>query len=1008
MINNTSIKQKKITNNNYSYKQYDKKPITKDQLTPENIINILQSKSKSKENLKILSKFLKKNESLMKILQNNSSKSMNSSEEEINMDTIINTLSNQFEYQYLQGNCSLFNYGDIGDKFYFIVKGEVNILIPKEFDMELTSVEYLNYLINLYKLKEVELLSKTIDLNCHKLNLSFEFIELLVNVEKEHMLIEDLVDSKKDKDLPLKNLVSPLIKSSINTPHRTNNLTNPSNFQNQEEQFQRNATKRSSFNSPIQTTHLQQLMTMKRQSSFKFDFKQEETIKSVPRSNKKRLTKFELNKNVKKNEISKLNVEEYCSLIENPGKFLSKLYIIMNRAKSKGYSIGIYEETLVKHNKKQENEKILLRNMTKDEEERYKKSENEEYLREKETYRIYKYLNIKSMKTGDLFGDIALQTTKNKRTATVYVIDQTHLLFLIKDSFDSTIGMINSKILNEKYRFFNRFDILNHYNNQLLYENFYYFFKEVKVSKGQRIITQGEEISKIFFVKSGDFLVYITSSIRKMKENFNLKTDVCERFVLEENNPVFNRFINKIRCFTVKILHSGEFLFVEYSQSKVFKDKDLSYFNIECVSDKGEVFCLEKRDLYNILESYNRLNTNTNSHSHISKGVISNEKDNSSNAISDDKEVPLKLFNFHKETNKIHNSFLKLVKVKRIIMKNRLNSIIDQLFKVFDTLNSRKTLEIDLKERNTNGISNINSISKVNHSINYNLSLSKSKTVNFLTISNSNSKIKHDNNTKLISSLTVRNPIKNSQIHEINTKNDIKDLLISKDLSYKKKIHESFLLNQPFYKTNLNNQQKTKKNVVFLNLNEKHFSSTSIIKANSEDDLKNTENHNKIKGIDKEDTNKEVIDCLIKNTFTFDSVNSLNSKGKSQSNQMMNTNKTEKAKPNFRKSNFISFDLSNLITKTTTFTLSSFPSLPSTTKNKERLLIKSILNKDLSKLTDDEIHFLKTSKNSNLNSNRKSKVFQSFLFNLSNKNLLLKSKVNLNNIVKRRLYEDYL
>lgn len=314
-------------------------------------------------------------------------------------------------------------------------------------------------------------------------------------------------------------------------------------------------------------------------------------------------------------------------------------------------------------------------------------------------------------------------------------------------------------------------------------------------------------------------------------------------------------------------------------------------------------------------------------------------------------------------------------------MKNRVNSTIDQLFSVMDMLNSRKRQEDDLKDENKN--KNKDSISRVSSSINYNFRLSIPKQIN--------------SNTKLIRSVTVRSNEKNSHIHEVNTDNDLKDLLISKDLSYKKKIHESFKLNQVFYnKTSQSNSQllRTKKNVVFLNLNDKHFSSEAS------DELKNTNNHNKIIGnhneFNNKDNHQEVFDSIIKNTF--DSVNSLKTKGKSISNKITN--------PNFRKSNFISFDLSNLITKTTTFTLSSLPSLPSSRKNKERLLIKSVINKDLTMLTDDEIHFLKTSKN--LDSTGKSKVLKSLLFNLSNKNLLLKSKVNLNNIVKRRLYEEYL
>ena len=67
--------------------------------------------------------------------------------------------------------------GEVGDKFYLIFKGTVNVLVPNPYTEELTAIEYTNHLYNLRRLREFDLLNRTIDSNRDKY-MSLEVLHL--------------------------------------------------------------------------------------------------------------------------------------------------------------------------------------------------------------------------------------------------------------------------------------------------------------------------------------------------------------------------------------------------------------------------------------------------------------------------------------------------------------------------------------------------------------------------------------------------------------------------------------------------------------------------------------------------------------------------------------------------------------------------------------------------------------------------------------------------------------
>ena len=78
---------------------------------------------------------------------------------------ILHKLSIFLQGEHYEKNRIICMNGEVGDKFYLIFKGTVSVLVPNPYTEELTAIEYTNHLYNLRRLREIDLLTRTIDSN---------------------------------------------------------------------------------------------------------------------------------------------------------------------------------------------------------------------------------------------------------------------------------------------------------------------------------------------------------------------------------------------------------------------------------------------------------------------------------------------------------------------------------------------------------------------------------------------------------------------------------------------------------------------------------------------------------------------------------------------------------------------------------------------------------------------------------------------------------------------------
>lgn len=606
--------------------------------TPEDVILLMENYRRSKEDMEILSNYCKKNESLMAILQ------MNSKGQGLSNDIFINNLVSQFEYTYYSKGKTMFNYGDVGDRFYILIKGEVVILVPQERNISLTYFDYLSYLRNMYKANEIALVNKCLEANSSvfEANIDLKLIEKLVSGENEKQILKD-------------------------------------KFQEEQEKF--NGDCESEFRGPLGRIN---------------SFSQNPPYKKSSIRHTKRMYTKKLIQSQTQLESS-VSIDDYLKAFNYPEDLGKQLFQLFSRIKipRRLFSDKIAMPSPSKPDRKkkstlksQENFENLIESSYRMDDEEIRKLKTE-----KKQVKIFKFISIKTVCSGDSFGDIALQTTKNKRTASIFVTKNSSFLFLIKQSFDDTIGEIHQRIINEKIQFLKSYLLFQFCQNHFLLENYYYYFHTALLPLGGIVLQQGDEISQTAFIRHGTFEVYIEASVKQVYEyikSLRYSLNDIENCIYDHsNNPSFQGFFNSKKRFNICKLSSGEYIGFQYEYFKSGK----SLVTVECTSHTSEVMYLKNFDLCRLLSDYNNyifsssneFNFRSEESRHKSNCLIKSGKPLGSK-VEIDKGTSLGNFldNFSIDISKnpVHKKYLESNEVMSRVTVDRLLALLIKYFKL--------------------------------------------------------------------------------------------------------------------------------------------------------------------------------------------------------------------------------------------------------------------------------------------------------------------------------------
>jgi len=219
---------------------------------------------------------------------------------------------------------------------------------------------------------------------------------------------------------------------------------------------------------------------------------------------------------------------------------------------------------------------------------------------------IYRYKNIKDLDTGCFFGDIGLSSLNKKRTATIITSEETDLGVLDYSSYEECIKDSIEKVARANMNFIMNTQIFINVNKILFNKYYQQNFVSRRYTRGNKLIKEGDRMSNIFFLKSGEYELTINLNLLELSKVIiglgGLISFEQERQVedLMSNNNTFKKFMHEKRLFKILILKEND---IAGLPDIILDNKYIC--TLECLSNKGEVFSLD----YNVrkIDKYNNI-----------------------------------------------------------------------------------------------------------------------------------------------------------------------------------------------------------------------------------------------------------------------------------------------------------------------------------------------------------------------------------------------------------------
>lgn len=152
-------------------------------------------------------------------------------------------------------------------------------------------------------------------------------------------------------------------------------------------------------------------------------------------------------------------------------------------------------------------------------------------------FEIFEYNLIKSLKRGEIIGNI---NDKLKCFPTIITKQETFFLKIKKDVFESTLDEMNKTSIFKTLTNFALSPIFKDLLKTQFYKLFYKKLSNYNLHKNEKVIKEGDYINDLFFIKEGSFVIKIKKSIIEINEIIKTltKKNTCENEELENDKII--------------------------------------------------------------------------------------------------------------------------------------------------------------------------------------------------------------------------------------------------------------------------------------------------------------------------------------------------------------------------------------------------------------------------------------------------------------------------------------
>ena len=505
----------------------------------------------------------------------------------------LKRISSTIIYDKFNKNRVVVKFGDEGKKFFLILKGEVQVILPTKKNVAMQQREFKRYLFLLYIYKEYEMLKLVIkDNKVSQKNLKFN---------PSYLFFQD------------ENL------NPVNTNANANNNNQNNNNSNN------NITNNNVSNNNIEEDNKVNNNYYYGYKNYKFGFNKIERRKSL--TNKEKINPNEKNKfkEIKRIKFLKKLMNYYL----NPDEIA--FYEETKNINLKEVDDGIHVTPIDYITRIMDYSNLninLFLNENND-------ADSDLFVNDdlKSNYFIYEYKKLIELQTGDIFGDLALTGNNIKRTASIVSIEECHFACLTRELYSAFIEKGNERVRNNKINYLLSINILKSFPRFILDKKLFNHFGFKNFVRDKYLLKTNEINNDIIFLKDGIFEVSfsgklsdLTNLINLFYKEYNNLANTRERDELDENiinnvklmahqkhkiESIFQRYINEEFSYILFLVNAPSifgFRETETRRTKIIinekkktKEKINVYHSnicVKCQTSKGEYIYIDKNIFY--------------------------------------------------------------------------------------------------------------------------------------------------------------------------------------------------------------------------------------------------------------------------------------------------------------------------------------------------------------------------------------------------------------------------
>ena len=416
---------------------------------------------RNQEMINYIKSYLKSMPSFMNII----SKEQNSNLGE----NLIEQISIHLRHEFIPKNNIVCRYGEKGEKFYIILKGKVTFFIPKMIKCYLNLEEYVNYLMQLRKNEEFELINNLLVENRSNYPIEDDNLdEYLINEYESYKKYLQKIHRKKNKSKTgRKDTNYNFNQNSENNLNLQNNNDYDLNTNLKLKTAELEPRKRST----LSNLQLNNILANRNNTEQKNKYFSYQTYKKMGALVEKILESNNINLFLNNDD----NYNDINSFL--PGENSPKNYL---------KSVNIQNRDL-------------------------------DAIGRKLVY-VYHYEEMTTFEHGQTFGFVALHSKLSKRTSTAIVVEDCDFGVLSKEEYIQFFELISSKEKKNLYDLLRFYNLITSISEYKFIKRFYHVFEFKKFYKNHILLETGRPFRELLIFSQGLFVIYINVSIPELNE----------------------------------------------------------------------------------------------------------------------------------------------------------------------------------------------------------------------------------------------------------------------------------------------------------------------------------------------------------------------------------------------------------------------------------------------------------------------------------------------------------